>query len=75
MTTMQSARWHKAKDIRVEEMTVPQVTGPYDVKVKVKFTEICDSDLHEYAAGSIFIPIEKPHLISGDVAPIVMGHE
>ncbi|RIY39138.1 butanediol dehydrogenase [Psittacicella hinzii] len=72
---MQAARWHKVNDIRVEEVEIPQIKDPYEVKLKVKFCGICGSDLHEYVAGPIFIPVDKPHPISGDVAPIVMGHE
>lgn len=73
--TMQVARWHKARDIRVESIDVPDIKDSHEVKVKVSNCGICGSDLHEYAGGPIFIPVDKPHPISGDVAPIVMGHE
>jgi (R,R)-butanediol dehydrogenase/meso-butanediol dehydrogenase/diacetyl reductase len=46
-----------------------------EVKLKVERCGICGSDLHEYTAGPIFIPAETPHPLSGDKAPIVMGHE
>ncbi|RIY34387.1 butanediol dehydrogenase [Psittacicella hinzii] len=72
---MLAARWYKAKDIRVEEVEVPEIRDPHEVKVKLKYCGICGSDLHEYLAGPIFIPVDKPHPISGDVAPVVMGHE
>ncbi len=71
---MKSARWYKAKDIRVETMEAPQIQ-PGKVKIKVEWCGICGSDLHEYAAGPIFIPVEAPHPVSKDRAPIVMGHE
>lgn len=71
---MKAARWHAAKDIRVEEIDEPQV-GPGEVKMKVAWTGICGSDLHEYLAGPIFIPVGAKHPLSGDKAPIVMGHE
>ncbi|GAA3324495.1 (R,R)-butanediol dehydrogenase [Ectobacillus funiculus] len=45
------------------------------MKIKVSYCGICGSDLHEYLAGPIFIPVDKPHPISKDKAPIVMGHE
>ncbi|WP_203363671.1 2,3-butanediol dehydrogenase [Bacillus sp. REN10] len=71
---MKSARWYKAKDIRVENVEEPQIaTGK--VKIKVEWAGICGSDLHEYAAGPIFIPVDAPHPISKDIAPIIMGHE
>lgn len=71
---MKAARWHAAKDIRVEEIDEPQVT-PDGVKIKVAWTGICGSDLHEYLAGPIFIPVGENHPLSHDKAPITMGHE
>ena len=44
---MKAARWYKAKDIRVEETNIPS-PNENQVKVEVKFTGICGSDLHEY---------------------------
>jgi len=71
---MKAARWHKAKDIRVEQVSEPDASG-HDVKIKVMACGICGSDLHEYLVGPIFIPVDEPHPISGGKAPIVMGHE
>lgn len=71
---MKAARWYKARDIRVEEVAEPE-PGPGQVKIKVRQTGICGSDLHEYAAGPIFVPVTAPHPVSGEVAPIIMGHE
>ena len=53
MATMKAARWHAAKDVRIEEVEVPEVQ-PHQVKVAVKFTGICGTDLHEYLDGPIF---------------------
>lgn len=71
---MKAARWYEAKDIRVETIDEPVIT-PGKVKIKVEWTGICGSDLHEYAAGPIFVPVDEPHYVSKDKAPIVMGHE
>ncbi len=71
---MKAARWYKANDIRVEDVEQPKASG-HNVKVKVKACGICGSDLHEYLAGPIFIPVDEPHPITGDKAPIIMGHE
>ncbi|MER2106094.1 MAG: 2,3-butanediol dehydrogenase [Solibacillus sp.] len=71
---MKAALWYKAKDIRVEQIEEPKVTTGR-VKIKVAWTGICGSDLHEYVAGPIFVPVNEPHYVSKDVAPIVMGHE
>ena len=37
MATMKAARWHAAKDVRIQEVEVPEVL-PHQVKVAVKFT-------------------------------------
>lgn len=71
---MKAARWHAAKDIRVEDIDEPQVT-PGDIKIKVAWTGICGSDLHEYLAGPIFVPVGENHPLSHDKAPITTGHE
>ena len=71
---MKAARWHGVKDIRVEDVADP-TPGPGEVKVKVAWTGICGSDLHEYLAGPIFIPVGTDHPLSHDKAPITMGHE
>lgn len=71
---MQAARYHGRGDIRVESIDESEL-GTDQVRVDVDSCGICGSDLHEYAAGPIFIPEGEPHPISGDVAPITMGHE
>ncbi|MCM3789784.1 2,3-butanediol dehydrogenase [Domibacillus indicus] len=71
---MKALRWYEANDIRVETIDEP-VTAPGKVKIQVEWTGICGSDLHEYAAGPIFVPVKEPHYVSQDRAPIVTGHE
>lgn len=71
---MKAARWYGVKDIRVENIEEPVVSSG-KVKIKVEWTGICGSDLHEYVAGPIFVPVDEPHYVSQDKAPIVMGHE
>ncbi|MGP7819615.1 2,3-butanediol dehydrogenase [Niallia sp. 01092] len=71
---MKALRWYKQKDIRLEEIEEPQVE-PGKVKLKVKWCGICGSDLHEYLGGPIFIPVDKPHPLTKDIAPITLGHE
>ena len=75
MSTMQAAVWYAARELRVEAVEAPTVQDPHQVKVKVAACGICGSDLHEYSAGPIFIPVEAPHPLSGQQAPIIMGHE
>lgn len=71
---MKAARWHGQRDIRIEDVPEPS-PGPGEVKLKVAWTGICGSDLHEYMAGPIFIPVGQDHPLSHEHAPIVMGHE
>ncbi|VNM74374.1 L-iditol 2-dehydrogenase [Streptococcus pneumoniae] len=73
MATMKAARWHAAKDVRIQEIEVPEVL-PHQVKVAVKFTGICGTDLHEFLDGPIFIPTDE-HVYSGQKAPVTLGHE
>lgn len=73
--TMRAARWHGKTDIRIEEIDSP-TAGPGEVLVDVAWCGICGTDLHEYLEGPIFIPpTGQPHPISGDAAPITLGHE
>ena len=71
---MKAALWYNRKDVRVEDVKEPQVKDD-TVKIKVKWCGICGSDLHEYLAGPIFIPVGQPHPITGETAPVIMGHE
>lgn len=74
MSKMKAARWYAAKDVRIEEVEVPEVL-PHQVKVAVKYAGICGTDLHEYLDGPIFIPNDTPHVYSGQKAPVTLGHE
>jgi len=75
MATMKAARWHNRKDVRVEEVEVPEITRENQIKIAVKYSGICGSDLHEYLGGPIFIPANAPHPYTNEKAPITMGHE
>ena len=70
---MKALRWHAKEDIRVDELPVPE-PQPDEVLIKVCFSGICGSEVHEYLAGPIFIPLE-PHPLTGTKAPQIMGHE
>ncbi|WP_054948729.1 2,3-butanediol dehydrogenase [Numidum massiliense] len=71
---MKAARWHGLKDMRVDDIPVPGVR-PGTVKIKVKWCGICGSDLHEYTTGPVMVPIDKPHPLTKEQAPVVFGHE
>jgi (R,R)-butanediol dehydrogenase/meso-butanediol dehydrogenase/diacetyl reductase len=72
---MKAAVWYGPKDIRLEDVDEPGVREG-TVKVKVDWCGICGTDLHEYLAGPIFIPpAGSPHPITGETAPLTLGHE
>lgn len=71
---MKAARWYEAKDIRVEETTIPS-PKENQVKIAVKFTGICGSDLHEYTHGPQLIPVDKPYALNGHQGTTTLGHE
>ncbi len=70
---MRAAVWHGYKDLRIEEVPVP-VPGKGKVLIKVDWAGICGTDRHEYE-GPNFIPVKKPHRLTGRVAPLTIGHE
>lgn len=71
---MRAARWHAAKDIRVEEIEIP-TPNDNQVLIEVKFTGICGSDLHEYNHGPQLIPGDKPYPLNGHQGVTTLGHE
>lgn len=72
---MKAAVWYGKKDVRVLDVPEPPSPQAGWVKVKVQWCGICGSDLHEYIAGPIFIPVDKPHALTGGTAPLILGHE
>ncbi|MBB6446797.1 zinc-binding dehydrogenase [Bacillus benzoevorans] len=71
---MKAAVWYGKKDIRVEERALKEMKAD-ELKVKVAWTGICGTDLHEYEHGPIFIPADGPDPITGGQAPVTLGHE
>lgn len=45
---MKAVRYHKPKDVRVDDVDEPRIEEPRDVVLKVTSTAICGSDLHIY---------------------------
>ena len=71
---MLAARFYAAKDIRLEDVAVPEAKEADDVVVEVAFCGICGTDLHEYLMGPIVTPVE-PHVLTGATLPQTLGHE
>ncbi len=72
---MRAARFYDRGDIRIDDIPAPEVKHG-EVGIDIAWCGICGSDLHEYLEGPIFIPPPgKPHPLSGESAPITLGHE
>jgi hypothetical protein len=73
---VRAAVWHNRRDIRIEEIQSPPLPPRGQVQVKVSWCGICGTDLHEYLDdGPIYIPVTRPHPLTGVQAPVVVGHE
>lgn len=70
---MKALRWYGKEDVRYVDVDEPK-PGSGQAKVKIHYTGICGSDLHEYEIGPVFIPLE-PHPLTNSKAPITLGHE
>lgn len=71
---MKALRFHARRDVRLDEIDEPVPTGD-QVKVAVAAAGICGSDIHEYRGGPISIPTAAAHPLTGDTAPLTLGHE
>ncbi|MGI5131250.1 alcohol dehydrogenase catalytic domain-containing protein [Pseudonocardia sp. CA-107938] len=69
-----AVRWFGPKDLRLETVHLPH-PGAGEVLVRVAWCGVCGSDLHEIADGPHAIPVDRPHPLSGAVAPLTLGHE
>ena len=70
---MRALRYHGNKDIRLDELPEPELR-PGWVKIKNGWAGVCGSDLHEYLVGPKNAPT-KPHILTGEKIPTIMGHE
>ncbi|MBB3222641.1 (R,R)-butanediol dehydrogenase/meso-butanediol dehydrogenase/diacetyl reductase [Massilia umbonata] len=73
--TMRAAVWHGRHDIRVEAVPLPPPPPEGWVQIHVHWCGICGSDLHEYLAGPVFIPVAAPHPLTGIQGQCILGHE
>jgi (R,R)-butanediol dehydrogenase/meso-butanediol dehydrogenase/diacetyl reductase len=71
---MLAARFYGAKDIRLEEIGMPEIKAVDDVLLEVHYCGICGTDLHEYLVGPIVTPT-NPHPLTGVTLPQTLGHE
>ena len=73
--SMRAAVWHGRNDIRVEDVPLPSEPPADWVQIRVDWCGICGSDLHEYVAGPVFIPVDVPHPMTGIQGQCILGHE
>lgn len=71
---MKAAVWYGEKDLRIEDREVKALQAD-EVQVRVAWAGICGSDLHEYQEGPVFIPNKENDPLTGQKAPLTMGHE
>lgn len=57
----------KVGDIAIEERPIPVINDPHYVKIAIKATGICGSDIHYYRTGSIGKYVVE--------SPMILGHE
>ncbi len=72
--TMRAARWHGRGDVRIEDVPIPH-PGPGEVLLRVSWCGICGTDVEEYRDGPVVIPVDRPNALTGQRAPITLGHE
>src|SRR5580693_5345116 len=72
---MKAAVWHGQRDVRIEKVAEPPAPPAGQVQVKVTWCGICGTDLHEYTGGPLYIPLGRPHSLTGVQAPVIIGHE
>lgn len=70
---MRVALWYNNRDVRVEEMPVPQI-GPGEMLVRVEACGICGSDVMEWYRLDR-TPLVLGHEIGGQVAKVGVGVE
>ncbi|OGE52717.1 hypothetical protein PENARI_c009G09067 [Penicillium arizonense] len=70
---MRAVRFHGREDIRIDEVEEP-ICGNGQVKIRPAFVGICGSDIHEYLAGPLAVPV-TPHAVTGEKLPTTLGHE
>lgn len=71
---MQAAVLHAARDLRLEEVNVPQ-PGPGELLLEVETVGVCGTDASEYDHGPILFPLERRHPVTGHAGPLIPGHE
>jgi len=72
--TMRAARWHGRGDVRVEDVPIPRPESG-ELLLRVSWCGICGTDVEEYRDGPVVIPVDRPNPLTGQCAPVTLGHE
>lgn len=73
-STMRAARWHGRRDVRVERVPIPELRSG-ELLLRVAWCGICGTDVEEYRDGPAVIPVDRPNPLTGQRAPVTLGHE
>ena len=71
---MRAAVYHGSRDIRIEDLDVPD-PGPGELLIEVHSAGICGTDASEWSHGPKMFPIASRNRRSGHLGPMVPGHE
>lgn len=71
---MRALRWHGRHDVRVDVVPVPRAK-PGEVLVEVELCGVCGTDVQEVREGPLEIPVAAAHPLTGQRAPVTLGHE
>jgi len=69
---MRAAVYHGCEDLRLVVVPEPMVR-PGELKLRVLYAGICDSDLHEYYHGPVFSS-RSGHPLTSTKIRIILGH-
>ena len=61
---------------KIRVASIPDPTPrPDELVIRVGACGICGTDLEEYRAGPLFVPVDEPNPLTGRRAPLTLGHE
>jgi (R,R)-butanediol dehydrogenase/meso-butanediol dehydrogenase/diacetyl reductase len=72
---MMALRWHGRGDVRLDDVAPPPPPSPGQIQVAVRACGICGTDVEEWREGPVLVPAVAPHPLSGQQAPVTLGHE
>jgi len=72
---MKAIVFYGKNDIRYEsKWEEPPKPKDDEVTIAISWCGICGSDIEDYQKGGV-IPVDKPHPLTGRMAPMIIGHE